>query len=154
MSSAHRRSIRWLGFVLSTVAALTCVACGGSQSPSQLAAAAPAVTGPTCTDWSAWDARKQSDFVRSHAGRINLALRVEGTTSACLNLAADLRDVSAVAAQVQQVASSWTQPVRVKMTDLPPTTNPADPHQCFERVNAIANPTNANMPKDCLAMGF
>lgn len=154
-SHRRRRGIRASALAATLTFAALVSACGSTSSPAgQAHDAQAAASGPTCNDWSRWSTSKQTSFVRSLVGSTNLALRVAGITGSCVNLAHNGDARTPVVSEVKGIASSWPSRVHVNLAKLPPTRNPDDPHQCFERMNAIANPTNANSPPDCLAMGF
>jgi hypothetical protein len=124
------------------------------RAPRRVAVVAPKQQITTCSTWLSATAKAQSKLTLALSGHADLALLVEGTTGACINWANGGNGGIAIATAIVRGGSGWPYRVHINEAKLPPTLDPSDPHQCYERLDAIANPTNARMPIDCLVMGF
>lgn len=114
-------------------------------APERFRKARPAARGWTPTPWNSAATSR-----RSAVGDTNLQLRVDGLTGICTN---DVRQNQAttIGAEIKSIADAGPDPVPAG-TALPATSDPADPHQCLQRMNAQEAATDA--PADCVAMGF
>ena len=124
-----------------------------SQTPAAKAAQVASSDGRhamSCSEWVASNGSKQLAFVRRTVGDTNLGLRRDALDSICFT---GLRHHYALdpAEELRTLAQQAPKEVTVDVEALPPTLKPADPHQCFERMN-VAGP--GSWPHDCVAMGF
>ena len=111
---------------------------------------------PTCAWWLSASHSARSALAETDLGSINLALRVKGTTAACMT---DIASYEPVADTLKAIAAQYDLPVNIEPSKVPPTTDPTDPDKCNERTaNTPGNGSTADYLTsglaDCVAMGY